>query len=183
MVTLGDLIETVEARYAAMNPPQWPDPHDGERSAPEEYERLCSGRCTVLAHRRIIAWLQALVDLGVARVQDAHGRDVPLLLGDGLHAVAVRAARPGTLTLWVITGAQHCSRLAVVDPQLEVYLVPSCGCDAGSDQLIDEIDDTMEAVVGGTLTVTQDQHQRLVYRHRFSTAGGKHDLQAPVTGH
>jgi len=160
--TLRQSVAEAFAVTSAMTP-SWPDPHpDCQSPLQEEYSRcLDPGKYRILG-ARLDAWVQALTELGLGvahEVQDLDQawRDGPV--DDVERAVWVRPVRAGAISLLV--GFQELDDVpdaAVVlgagEPAVLLLSQPDCGCDAcdnGSDYLLDEIDDHVLAVVGGTL--------------------------------
>lgn len=136
----------------------WPDPHPDRAPLDDEYSRLGDPAKWRIIGARAEAWLDALVDAGLAvvdrnvsiqwRVEPATviGRADRLVpVAAGALSLVVARSRLGDVDDAGVT-------LGVGDPAVCVTWLPSCGCDAcddGSQPELDRLDDHIVAVVGG----------------------------------
>ncbi|SNV21428.1 Uncharacterised protein [Dermatophilus congolensis] len=182
MVTWFDVRDAVDARYEALGPLAWDSPHGGDGPLLEAYERTSDFRRFEAPPLRVRAWVDVLVGLGVASAVEVGCVQQG---GKRLRRELVRAKRSGTLALWVTTGVQEPTTLAVAHPQLVIESEPRCGCDGcdfGSDSLLGLFDCAFESVVTGYVTVRQDEQDRYVYLSQCSSQGGAHFLDHPLVG-
>lgn len=169
------LVAAVERRYAATGAPSWPDPHQGELPADEEYSRVTDPERYVVVRHRVQAWVDELVARG-AQVSAA---------GPGTRRIGV--PRPGTEPLFVTEQDDpewpDVARFAVGDPRARFAEVPDgCVCDAcdsGSESLLTMIDEVFAAAVAGQLEVEiTESHLRV--RSPFTSREGTHGGRVPA---
>lgn len=173
------LVAAVERRYAKLDPPSWPDPHQGELPAEEEYSRVTDPERYVVVRHRVHAWVDELAARGaeVSPVETA-----PL---GPTRRVAV--PRPGTSALFVQEvhepGFPDVVRFALGDPRAGFADVPDgCACDAcdsGSESLLMMIDEVFVAAVAGLLEVEITDSQLRV-RSPFTSSEGTHGGRVPA---
>jgi hypothetical protein len=167
-VDAGALERAVEAAFALAGAAAapWPDPHatgphGGVPPREDEYSRCLQPARYRIVVARAEAWAQALLGLGLA-VEEPLGdparawADVPPQPGppDGRWLLP---GRPGALPLLLaVTGVAAAPRSAVVvgadRPAVRLVQVPACGCDAcdaGSDDLLAQLDEAVLDVVTG----------------------------------
>lgn len=177
-ITWRELLADVDARFAAMDPPSWPDPHRYTEPDEDEHGRISDRRRFDLPTMRVQAWTRALVAAGLAQVETT---PVP----EGCSAAyGLRARRPGTLLLLVETTVEGHTNLAIEDPQILIGWGPNCGCDAcdhGSELLLDYFETLLTSVVSGQLEVEQTATRRSV-THSRGGSSGTHGLDAPLLG-
>lgn len=154
------LLVAVEAAFArlACDLSPWPDPHP-EREFPDElYSRVTDPERYRVIGARADAWAVALADGDLATVE----RDATIRWRTPPGPVVTRTDRvvphaAGALTL--VLGRSRLGDvddaglvIGVGDPADAVTILPTCGCDAcdsGSDDLLNELDATIVAVVTG----------------------------------
>lgn len=188
--TVDELRALVASRWEGLAQPSWPDPHPGVLAPrDEEYSRLTAPGRYRIASARARVWAQVLVDTLGARSED-----LGPLRADGERpavdrAVRVRPARsgvPGLLLLErVVRRAPDVDALPVLEialgaPAALIECVPVCGCDAcdgGSDALLDDVDRTIAAVVGGPFVVLRAPHWSIRWHPGGSSASS--DGRAP----
>lgn len=141
--------------------PSWPDPHawSGE-PLEEEYSRLLDPGKYRILRARWDAWVQALTGFGLGVVEEVG--DPVGAWGEALsdlpeRTVRLRPVRAGALPLLLgsdsLDGVPDATAgLGAGEPAVLALSLPGCGCDAcddGSDQLLDELDEHVLAVVTG----------------------------------
>lgn len=139
MVTIDELRARVEAAYAVLGLPSWPDPWPGGTPDDAAYSRVTDpGRHRVVAARAQV-WASVLrADLGVL-VEEVAG------------STRLASPQPGTLPL-LLVAEETLVRLFAGDREWPLELVPDCGCDAcdaGSADLLRALDDTIADYVQG----------------------------------
>lgn len=151
----------VESRFVATgaDTPGWPDPHEGREPADDEYSRCSDPERYEILRARMRAWIDVLVEQGLARVEDLGEADLPAgdLTGRFEAAMHLIPEREGARSLLVVY--RHVDGLFV---ELGVARrsghwrrldsIPFCGCDAcddGSDFYLEEVDDAVLGVVAG----------------------------------
>lgn len=126
----------------------WPSPRGTwDEPREEEYSRCLDPGKFRLIGARADAWVQALVDLGLATALEA---EVP-------PVTTLTPSREGALRLYVakapIDDVPDASvSLAVDRASLQITSLPECGCDAcdeGSDRELEELDEKIVNVVTG----------------------------------
>ncbi|MFI9485394.1 DUF6226 family protein [Promicromonospora sp. NPDC052451] len=149
------LIARVDAEFARLDPPRWPNPHEDCEASEEEYSRVTDpGRYRVVA-LRARAWSRVLGTVPDIDVEPV----APESLGPDLDGgVRLTSRRPGTLPLLLLErGPTKDSevplvRIGMADPDTELELVPDCGCDAcdhGSDDLVRGLDEAVVEAMSG----------------------------------
>ena len=150
-----ELLARVDAAYAELDQPSWPDPHSGREPGEGEYSRVSDPERYRVVHGRARAWARALADELGATVEPVEPD------GTRTGGVRVTSPRPGTLPLLLLehevpTGPGKpplpVLTVAVGDEDVDVEQQPDCGCDAcdsGSDGLLEAVDDVVLAVVTG----------------------------------
>ncbi len=198
MVSVSELQARVASGFDALGLPSWPDPHP-DMGAPrdEEYSRVTDpGRYRVV-HARARLWARVLEDTVGARAErltpqagDGTGRPRPFDRG-----VRLVPDRPGGLPLVLLerdADVGHDATLAVLEigvvrPDVVVEVLPDCGCDAcdsGSRDLLDAVDATIAAVVGGPYVVLRGRTWSAQWHPgggRASSQGRGPDFDATMT--
>ena len=162
MITIPDLVEAVDERFAA-RPPElevWPDPHDGRPPADGEYSRATNPERWRILGARVDAWVAALAAVGLASVEpvavgDIRWEESPHTLMSS--AVRVVPAAPGARPIVVARSQigdvpETGVTLGWGDPAAVVGLFPYCGCDAcddGAQPDLDLIDRRLSSIVSG----------------------------------
>ena len=165
MVNLDELFSAVDAAFevTARGLSPWQDPHPDRQQSTDQEE---SSRWTDLGKWRIVgaradAWIQALVEAGLANVEtDAVvswqtpprfflGR-TDRLTPTAAGAIPLIVARTG-IGLVKVVGDERVV-LGAGDPAICIVDIPDCGCDAcdsGSQDVLDELDHYVLGVVSG----------------------------------
>lgn len=170
---MADLMEAVDQRFAERDPELvvWPDPHDGQLPADEEYSRATNAERWRILGARVDAWVAALVAAGLATVErvavdDIRWDETPytrmssatrvIPSASGARSMVVARSQIGDVPEAGIT-------LGWGDPAVVVGLFPHCGCDACDDgaQLdLDAVDNRLSSIVsGGYRRLTQGDRQ------------------------
>ncbi len=161
MVGREELLAAVEAAFAETGAafPGWPDPHDEDGPADDEYSRVTDpGRWLILG-ARADAWLKALTELDIAAVERNAEVEWVQIPGPILFRVDLVVPRAvGALPLVVARSrlgnvTQAGVTIGVGDPAVCVTWLPDCGCDAcdgGSQYEVDRLDEHMLGIVAGT---------------------------------
>lgn len=204
------LLDDVEAAFAVTgaDTPGWADPHlgaDGERrdSHDGEYSRcLDPGKYRIL-WARAEAWTQVLIARGWADpVETMDGAQVGWVLepfADRYRTTVLRPRRPGAQPLVLARTAPDdaagSTDLGAGDAEVPDLVVgvgepavvaqdTDClcdACDAGSRELLEELDRTILSIVDGSFeaVVTSDSHSE---RTSFgaSSGSGRDDLEEPI---
>ena len=139
---------------------RWDDPHPPPDRivADEEYERVTNPGKWRIVGARVDAWIDALVDLGLATVE--HGADLRWVESPTsafTRADLVRPTAEGAVPLVVCRSRiedvpDAGVTLGVGDPAVRIAFIPDCGCDAcdsGSQNEIDHLDKYIRPVVTG----------------------------------
>ncbi len=169
----------------------WPDPHPDRSPLDEEYSRLLDPVKWQIIGARAEAWLVAMVETGLAVVEQnasvdwraEHGivisrtdRVVPHAAG-ALAAVVARSRLGDVGDAGVVLG--------VGDPVVCVAWFPECGCDAcdsGSQDELDHLDDHILGIVSGAFRRLSDGAREItvIGEHRWSASGqfDRHEVQA-----
>jgi hypothetical protein len=160
---LTRILSAVEEAFARAGGPEmaWEDPWPyGKEPREDQYSRcLNPGKKYRILRVRGEAWAQALSGLGLAAVEAADtsavwrepsGREVNRVLR---VRPAEEQAIPLVLEYSAVEGEPEVHvRIGAGDPAVPAQELPHCGCDAcdnGSDQLLEEFDEYVSAVVGG----------------------------------
>lgn len=159
---LSALMVEVEAAFTRTSAGllRWDDPHPPPDRivADEEYERVTNPGKWRIVGARADAWIDALVDLGLATVE--HGADLRWVESPTsafTRADLVRPTAEGAVPLVVCRGRiedvpDAGVTLGVGDPAVRIAFIPDCGCDAcdsGSQNEIDHLDKYIRPVVTG----------------------------------
>lgn len=143
MVTVVELQARVEAAYAGLDLPSWPDPHPGlARPREEEYSRLTDPERYRIVHARARTWARVLVD-----ALDVVADHLP-----GGVRLACRTDGTAPLLLMLDEVELPVLRLCVADESWVLAQLPDCGCDAcddGSAGLLRAIDEMVTGYVAG----------------------------------
>jgi len=158
----------------------WPDPHPDRSPLDEEYSRLLDAGKWRIVGARAEAWVAALVDAGIARVE----RDTYVEWSTAPPTHLTRTSRlvpraGGALPLVIASSRlgdldDAGTTLGAGDPAVCVAFIPDCGCDAcdsGSQDVIDELDVYVGSVVSG-------EFRRLSSGDREITVRGRHGWSA-----
>lgn len=172
---LEALTTAVEAAFehTADGLERWDDPHPPPDRivADEEYSRVTNAAKWRIIGARADAWIDALVELGLATVErDADSRwaeppsptitrtDIvtPTVVG-GLPLVVGRSRIEDVMDAGVTLGAGL--------PAVQIAFVPDCGCDAcdsGSQDVIDVLDSYVRPVVSGEFRLLRRGRQSIM---------------------
>ncbi len=151
-----EAVERALVRTAAGLAP-WPDPHADRSPADDEYSRVTdAGRYRIIG-ARADAWVDALVELGLASI----GGPVEWIRPPRTDLGRVVTIVPNVESALRVVFARH--RLDDVDdagitlgaglPADVIVWLPHCGCDAcdsGSQNELDVLDQHLVAIVTGT---------------------------------
>jgi hypothetical protein len=162
VITVEELVESVDRRFAG-RPPElavWPDPHDGNPPAESEYSRATNPERWRILGARVDAWVDALVDAGLASREQVAVAD--LRWDEHPHtrmssAVRVTPSARGARSLLVARSQigdvpETGITLGWGEPAVPVGLFPHCGCDAcdgGAQRDLDSLDDRLSSIVSG----------------------------------
>ena len=181
---LDQLMGAVERAFArtAGGLPRWDDPHPPPDRivADEEYSRLTDPAKWRIIGARADAWVEALVANDLASVERA--ADVTWVEPPGTIITRTDLVTPtvaGGVPLVVCRSAMGAVddagvTLGVGKPAMVLTFIPDCGCDAcdsGSQDVIDEIDTYLRAIVTGSF-------RRLTRRGRSITVTAEGMRQA-----
>jgi hypothetical protein len=158
----------------------WPDPHPDRSPLEEEYSRLLDPGKWRIVGARADAWLNALVDSGLAVVE----RNATLSWRDKPGPIISRTDRVVPVASGALALTVARSRLGVVDdagvtlglgdPAVRIDWFPECGCDAcdsGSQNELDNFDQHMGVIVSGTFRRLSDGNKSII-------VFGEHEWQA-----
>lgn len=162
MITIEDLVEAVDQRFA-VRPPElavWPDPHDGHPPADQEYSRATNPERWRILGARVDAWVAALAAAGLASVEqlavdDIRWEESPhTRMSSAMRVIpSAMGARPMVVARSQIGGVPETGiTLGWGDPAVLVGLFPHCGCDAcdnGAQLDLDSVDDRLSSIVSG----------------------------------
>ena len=181
------LVAAVTSRYAAWDPPSWPDPWPEREPEDAAYSRLTDPLRYEILFRRADAWL--------AELEHVPGVTVEVLADPGAsvragHPLArgrrVTCDRPGALPLLVLErdDPMPVVAFALGEPQVVLEEQPDCGCDAcdsGSEGLLRVVDQLFVEVLTSPVVVLQDAEGRWDARwsHHTAQAGGHPDVPRP----
>jgi len=160
MLSADELFSVVDAAFAvtARGLARWRDPHPDRQPLEEEYSRLTNPDRWRIIGARADAWLQALVETGLANVElgtsvlwkappgpilTRTDRVVPIATG-AIPLIVARSRLGSVEDAGVTLGAGN--------PAVAVGWIPDCGCDAcdsGSQEVLDELDKYLLSVVSG----------------------------------
>lgn len=189
---MDELVRRVTERYALLGLPSWPAPRPpGVEARPEEYERVTDAARYRVVHGRARVWAEVLGELpGIAvdRLADTE------LAGSGRagrfdRGVRVTCDRPGTLPVLLLErdgeafedrGLVPGLQISLLRPDLDVELLPDCGCDAcdfGSADLLEAVDDTLVEVLSGPFAILRGPGWSSYWHPEGGGASGRrHDL-------
>ncbi len=160
MVSESTLLAAVDAAFEVTGEGlrSWPDPHPDRSVLEEEYSRLTDPGKWRIIGARAEAWLDVLVDAGVAEVE----RDASIQWRPEPRTVISRTTRAVPFAAGALPLVIARSRLGEVDdagvtlgvgdPALCVTWFPDCGCDAcdsGSRDELDHLDEHLMGIVCG----------------------------------
>ncbi|GAA3988614.1 hypothetical protein GCM10022247_03910 [Allokutzneria multivorans] len=178
MVTSTELRARVAESFDGLGMPSWANPHpDGAQPRDEEYSRVTEPSRYDIVHARARAWTEHLGQQPGVRVE-------PIAPGENFdRGTKITSTRAGTLPLLLLEqDAEHAVlRVAVAEPELEIALLPDCGCDAcdwGCDDLLAAVDDKIAMVVGGPFVVLRGKDWHAQWHPGGGSAGGGVDLGA-----
>lgn len=158
------LLTDVDAAFAVTGPdtPGWPNPYgDGAERNEAVYERVTDPEKFLIVVARARAWTRVLLDRGWAREaaqvrwalrpSESGGADTVL-------EPVVDGAVPLVLTTHSPVDSDHIFTVTVAagDPAVTLAEIPDCGCDgcdSGSAELLQEMDEWVLSVVDGSLRV------------------------------
>lgn len=151
MNTIHD-VESAMLKHWPSDLPSWPDPHDAQMPADEEYSRVTNGQRYAIVVERARAWTTACVEVLGAQVSpigptpgDDHSRD----------GWTITSPRPQTTALHVAVFEYELPVVSLgCGDAREVERWPDCGCDAcdsGSDDLLECIDNWFTSALTGGL--------------------------------
>lgn len=105
-ITLAALRADVESRFSAAGPRPWPDLRPGGQApAQEEYSRCLDPAKYDIVTQRVTAWVDALVNGGVATSAPMGPRDLPPW--GTVETTAMTATRPGTEPVFLHVTSEH----------------------------------------------------------------------------
>ncbi len=185
-MTTAELQTEVGTRFARLGLPSWPDPHPDRSPREDEYSRVTDPARYGVVHARGRVWAQVLADLTAARVEELPAA-VPDAAGRVGYDRAVRVVPPRVEGLPLlllerdVRDAAYEAPLAVLEiavarPEVVVERWPDCGCDAcdtGSADLLDAVDRTIVAVVGGPFVVLQAHRWQASWHPDGGSCGGE----------
>ena len=159
---LEELLLAVEERFAA-RPAElvvWADPHAGRSPADAEYSRATNPERWRILGARVDAWIAALVESGLASVEEVPARSVRWEVPPHTRissTVRVVPRAPGTRGLVVARSQvgevpETGLTLGWGDPAVLVGLFPFCGCDAcddGAQHELDVVDQRLGNLISG----------------------------------
>lgn len=140
MVTIDELRARVEAEYAVLGLPSWPDPWPDREVDDAAYSRVTDPERYRIVGGRAQVWAGAL----------RAGIDV--LVEEAAGVTRLTSPLPGTLPLLLDVEDPTLVRLFAGDREWPLEAVPGCGCDAcdsGSADLLRALDDTIADFVQG----------------------------------
>ncbi len=187
VVAEHELLAAVDAAFEATGRgmASWADPHPDRSPLAEEYSRLTDPSKWRIIGARADAWVVALVDARLAKVErstEIRWRTLPGTVVSRTDRVVPRAA--GALPLVVARsrlGAVGDAgvTLGVGDPAVCVTWLPQCGCDAcdsGSQDVLDELDVNMLGIVSGAFRrlSSGDREITVIGDRRWSASGLSH---------
>jgi hypothetical protein len=190
MVSVVEVQALVACTFDGLDLPSWSDPHpDMASPREEEYSRITDPGRYRIVHARARVWAAALENAVGARTEPltpppAAGGDRQRGFDRGVRVVPpVVGALPLVLLERDVRSETGDAPLAVLEigvvrPDIVVEMVPDCGCDAcdsGSSDLLEAIDATIGAVVGGPFVVLSGK----TWRAQWHPGGG----QASSEGH
>ncbi|CAM2966502.1 DUF6226 domain-containing protein [Saccharomonospora xinjiangensis] len=187
MTGLRELRAGVAAAYDRLGMPSWPDPHpDLASPRDEEYSRVTEPERYRIVHARARVWTECLGAVPGIEVTSL----APAALDEDGHpdrfdrGVRIASRSPGTVPLFLLEtdaplsereGTLAVLRIAVGRPELGLDILPDCGCDAcdsGSADLLDTIDDTVGAVIGGPFVMLRGRDWRMWWHPDGSASEG-----------
>lgn len=187
VITIADLVEGVDQRFAARPPDLavWPDPHEGRSPADGEFSRATNPERWRILGARVDAWVAALAAAGLASVEqvavdDIRWEEPPYTrmssavrvtpFAAGARPIVVARSQVGDVPATGLT-------LGLGDPAVLVGLFPDCGCDAcdaGAQGELDSVDDRLSLIVSGRYRRLADGGRQVTEGASFgwSAAGG-----------
>lgn len=159
---LDEILAAVDERFAA-RPAElvvWADPHAGRAPADAEYSRATNPERWRILGGRVDAWIAALVESGLASVEEVAARSVRWEVPPYTRissAVRVIPRAPGTRGLIVARSQvgevpKTGITLGWGDPAVLAGLFPFCGCDAcdgGAQYELDVVDQRLGNIISG----------------------------------
>lgn len=165
MTTVGELRARVEAAYAVLDLPSWPDPWPDRKPPDEAYSRETDPERYRIVGARARTWATVLQEaLGVV-VEDV----------DPAGSLRVVSPRPGALPLLLVSEDPTVVRVSLADPEWPLDLVPDCGCDAcdsGSASFLATLDDIVAEVVQGPTVLLRGPGWHAHWGPETRSAGG-----------
>ena len=163
MVSLNELLERVDIAFEA-RPADivgWVDPNPERSPDDDAYSRVTNPERWRLIGARADAWTHTLTELGLARVDESTNVEwVSERLASNLRGRTdlIVPTTPGALCLvFARLSVEDAPDAGVVvgvgNPAELLVMVPDCGCDAcdsGSADALEELDEHIINVVGGT---------------------------------
>lgn len=182
VVAEAELREAVDAAFVTTGRSfrSWPDPHPDRPPPEEEYSRLLDPAKWRILGARADAWLHALVDTGLARVEPNavvswRGKPGPIISRTDRVVPVVSGALQLTVARSRLEDVDDAGvTLGLGDPAVCIDWFPQCGCDAcdsGSQNELGYFDEHMGVIVSGTF-------RRLTDGKRTITVFGDHERQA-----
>ena len=175
VTALAELLDSVDAVFDATGHgcAPWPSLRSFHDDIPDEaYSRVTEPERYRIVGARADAWVTVLIDAALARVDEVEAvdwiGDRPAAASIGRHRRLV-PLRAGSIPLvFVTTGfagpVDNGLEIGAGDPAVRVGIHPDCGCDAcdfGSDDLLEQIDDSVLDVVSGLFTYRWKGDRRL----------------------
>ncbi|MFI7344103.1 DUF6226 family protein [Streptomyces sp. NPDC050085] len=172
--------------------PPWPDPHPDGDVRDEEYSRCLDPAKYRIIAARAQAWTRALCTLGLAEEEPAadpvglwrRATDVTVesavrlrpVRADAVPLVFGFAAMDGVPRTVVVVGAG--------EPASVLGVLPDCGCDAcddGSANLLEAVDELVEAVATGTFVhVDAGRGREIIATEEGWSASNWDEARTPV---
>lgn len=182
----------VTARYHLLGMPSWPAPRPPEVEAREdEYERVTDAARYRVVHGRARVWTEVLGELPGITVDGLTAAELVGSRRTGRFDRGVRLTcdRPGTLPVLLLErdSRRHegldgvpVLQISLLRPDLDLELLPDCGCDAcdsGSADLLEAVDDTLVEVLSGPFAMLRGPGWSAYWHPDGGGASGmRHDL-------
>lgn len=185
---LADVLDSVDARFAADRPRTWADPHpDGQAPTDAEYSRLLDPAKYATVQQRCRAWITTLRDAELATSQSTLQGLEPW---GRVETIELMPVAPEAVSVFVHFTGDYLPGvvLALGDPMGIITTVPVCGCDAcddGSAPLLAEIDNVFTSVLLGVAVVehTTTSRRVVLLGQESSSTGDQQGVVGRWAGH